>query len=482
MMHPAAPAGPAPEPPQDALGRALYEYGRVPLVIKIIVALLLGIVAGYAMGKEAERLEPFYKIILRLLGALATPLIFLAVVNALVKTEVRGALAGRMLWLLMFNTVVAILVGITVANLLRPGEGAGLAPPKAEEAPKDRRPYNLVDDLLGKLPSSVVKPFADNDILGVIFLALAVGMALRIVREQYVAEGTQRHQALEDILDTSMRVVMIVLHWVIAVVPLAVFGVVAGLVGVKGIAGFQSMLWFVLAVLIALSIQAVYYLFRLAFWSRFHPLVFLRGAADALMLAFSTASSAATMPVSYSCAREKLGVREEPAGLGIFVGGTFNHDGTALYEAMAALFISQVIGRHLGFSEQVLVVVMSVVASVGAAGIPEAGLVTMLAVFKSVDLPIEYIPLLLTVDWFLDRCRTAINVMGDMAVTCMLDGDGTTPPPGPLPLRAGGETPPDPRWAERGDQKSVDFHGGGRGGPPERFRQSGDAGPSPPLN
>jgi DAACS family dicarboxylate/amino acid:cation (Na+ or H+) symporter len=197
---------------------------------------------------------------------------------------------------------------------------------------------------------------------------------------------------------------------------------VARLVGTVGLAGFKPMLWFVLAVLLALLIQACYYLVRLTFFSRFTPMQFLRGASEPLMMAFSTASSAATMPLTYAAMREKLGVREEAASLGVLVGGTFNHDGTALYEAMAALFISQAIGQHLGFSDQLLLVLMAVIASVGAAGIPEAGLVTMLAVFSAVGLPVEYIPLLLTVDWFLDRCRTAINVMGDMSVTCMLDG------------------------------------------------------------
>jgi Na+/H+-dicarboxylate symporter len=120
--------------------------------------------------------------------------------------------------------------------------------------------------------------------------------------------------------------------------------------------------------------------------------------------------------------REKVGIREESAGMGIMVGGTFNHDGTALYEAMAALFVSQALGMHLSFGHQIVVVFMSIIASVGAAGIPEAGLVTMLAVFSAVHLPTEYIPLLLPLDWFLDRCRTAINVMGDMSVACLLDG------------------------------------------------------------
>jgi Na+/H+-dicarboxylate symporter len=155
-------------------------------------------------------------------------------------------------------------------------------------------------------------------------------------------------------------------------------------------------------------------------WVR--PGHFLKSASEALTVAFSTASSTATLPVTYRCAVSKLGVRPANASLGVMVGGSMNNDGTALYEAVAALFIAQAIGQHLSPGAQILLVLMSVVASVGAAGIPEAGLITMIAVFTAVKLPVEYIPLLLTVDWFLDRCRTAINVMGDLTVTSLLDG------------------------------------------------------------
>jgi Na+/H+-dicarboxylate symporter len=155
----------------------------------------------------------------------------------------------------------------------------------------------------------------------------------------------------------------------------------------------------------------------------------LRGMRDALVMAFSTASSTATMPVTYACLRQKVGLRERSASLGALVGANFNNDGTALYEAMAALFISQMLARQypeqfhvLTPMEQLMVVLMSIVASVGAAGIPEAGIVTMTLVFNAVKLPVEYIPILLTVDWFLDRCRTAVNVLGDVNVSCMLDG------------------------------------------------------------
>jgi DAACS family dicarboxylate/amino acid:cation (Na+ or H+) symporter len=148
----------------------------------------------------------------------------------------------------------------------------------------------------------------------------------------------------------------------------------------------------------------------------------LKNTRDALAMAFSTASSTVTMPVTYACLREKVGLREESASLGALVGSNFNNDGTALYEAMAALFVAQMIGANLSLASEAVVVLTSVVASVGAAGIPEAGLVTMTLVFSAVHLPTGYIALLLPVDWFLDRCRTAINVMGDMNVSCILDG------------------------------------------------------------
>jgi DAACS family dicarboxylate/amino acid:cation (Na+ or H+) symporter len=224
------------------------------------------------------------------------------------------------------------------------------------------------------------------------------------------------------LVGAAFDLTLIVLRWVIALVPLAVFCKVAFVVGTAGFQPFLALGWFVVAVMAALALQASYYLIRLRFASWVRPLRLLTGAKDALAMAFSTASSTATMPLTYACLRDKVGLREKSAGLGALVGSNFNNDGTALYEAMAALFIAQMIGVDLSAGQQLMVVLTSVVASVGAAGIPEAGLVTMTLVFSAVRLPTGYIALLLPVDWFLDRCRTAINVMGDMNVSCILDG------------------------------------------------------------
>jgi len=274
---------------------------------------------------------------------------------------------------------------------------------------------------LDNVPQSLLGPLGDNGkVIGVIFIAVALGIALRRVRRMPVA-------TVEDLVNIALGTLVVILHWIIEVVPLAVFGMVASIVGVKGFADFLALGAFVLAVLTALALQSCYYLVRIWFGSWVSPLDLLRGGRDALVMAFSTASSTATMPLTYSCLKDRVGIREESASLGSLVGANFNNDGTALYEAMSALFVSQMLAKNLGPSQQLMVVLTSVVASVGAAGIPEAGLVTMTLVFNAVDLPIEYIALLLTVDWFLDRCRTAINVLGDMNVSCLLDGKHRPP-------------------------------------------------------
>jgi Na+/H+-dicarboxylate symporter len=209
---------------------------------------------------------------------------------------------------------------------------------------------------------------------------------------------------------------------VIEVIPLAVFGIVASIIATKGFGAFVSLGVFVLSVLVGLGLHLTYYLVRIRLGSWARPLQVIYGMRDALVMAFSTASSTATMPVTYACLREKVGLREQSASLGALVGANFNNDGTALYQAMAAIFVAQLTGHDLSLADQFLIVLTAIAASVGAAGIPEAGTVTMTLIFKAIGLDLTYIPVLLTVDWFLDRCRTAINIMGDVNVSCLLDG------------------------------------------------------------
>jgi Na+/H+-dicarboxylate symporter len=392
----------------------MARWQSVPLYARIVIALMLGLVVGLALGNDAAVLAVPGKLVLRLLGALAPALILAAIVHTFMTTQLGGPLAARLPRLLLLNTLVAITVGLTVANVIQPGQGAGLMPP----APHDEtaKPSNPLALFLENVPKSLLGPLGDDGkVIGVIFIAVAFGMALRKERERPL--GTVGH-LVKLFLESLIKI----LHWIIAVVPLAVLGIVASIVGTEGFAPFKALGVFVLSVLLALAIQAGYYLLRIRFGSWVRPADLIRGGRDALVMAFSTASSTATMPVTYAVLKDRVGLREQSASMGALVGANFNNDGTALYEAMAALFIAQMVGMDLSFQQQLMVVLTSIIASVGAAGIPEAGLVTMTMVFTAVGLPVQYIPVLLTVDWFLDRCRTAINVMGDMNVSCLLDG------------------------------------------------------------
>jgi Na+/H+-dicarboxylate symporter len=392
----------------------ITRWQSIPLYGRIVIALVLGVITGLLLGSNAASLAVPGKLVLRLLGALAPALILAAIVHTFMTTHLGGPLAARLPRLLLLNTLVAILVGLTVANVIQPGQGAGLTPPLShEETTKSANPLAL---FLENVPKSLLGPLGDDGkVIGVIFIAVAFGMALRKERERPL--GTVRH-----LVELFLEALIKILHWIIAVVPFAVFGIVASIVGTEGFAPFKALGIFVLSVLIALAIQATYYLVRIRFGSWVRPGELIRGGRDALVMAFSTASSTATMPVTYAALKDKVGLREQSASMGALVGANFNNDGTALYEAMAALFIAQMIGINLSLQQQMMVVLTSIIASVGAAGIPEAGLVTMTMVFTAVGLPVQYIPVLLTVDWFLDRCRTAINVMGDMNVSCLLDG------------------------------------------------------------
>lgn len=392
----------------------IARWQGIPLYARIVIALVIGVIVGLLLGSHAAVLAVPGKLVLRLLGALAPALILAAIVHTFMTTNLGGPLAARLPRLLLLNTLVAITVGLTVANVIQPGQGAGLTPPSPhDETMKAANPLAL---FLENVPKSLLGPLGDDGkVIGVIFIAVAFGMALRKERERPL--GTVGH-LVELFLESLIKI----LHWIIALVPLAVFGIVASIVGAEGFAPFKALGIFVLSVLLALVIQAGYYLLRIRFGSWVCPGELLRGGRDALVMAFSTASSTATMPVTYAALKDRVGLREQSASMGALVGANFNNDGTALYEAMAVLFIAQMIGMDLSLQQQLMVVLTSIIASVGAAGIPEAGLVTMTMVFTAVGLPVQYIPVLLTVDWFLDRCRTAINVMGDMNVSCLLDG------------------------------------------------------------
>jgi Na+/H+-dicarboxylate symporter len=404
-------------------------WQQIPLTVQILIALVLAIALGIFLGAGSpspsnanliENLARPAELILKALRALAPPLVLVAVLHTFMTAEIPGTAGRKLGILLLTNTNVAILIGLLVANVVRPGSWGKLTPPEGTEGVTTKfDPWGLVQDAV---PKAILEPLVNNNVIQLIVIALSLGIVLRAIKSEMVSQNKHSYQPIEDIISILFEAVIRVLNWVIALVPLAVFGIVSKTVAKEGFAPFISLGAFIFAVILALLLQACYYLFMVKSFSWVNPLNFLRGGTDAFLTAFSTSSSGATMPVTFEVLQTKVGLRESSAALGALVGANFNNDGTALYEAMSALFISQILGQHLSLGQQFIVVLTSIFASVGAANIPNAGLVTMTLVFQSVGLPTQYIAILVTVDWFLDRCRTAINVMGDMTVSAILDG------------------------------------------------------------
>lgn len=402
---------------------------RVPLYLQIAIALALAVLVGILLGAGnpnpanitlIKNLAIPCDLILKILRALATPLILLAVLHTFLTASIPGTAGRRLFTLLITNTTVAILIGLLVANILQPGKwGQFEVALDANQVPKQLDPWSLLQN---SIPGSIVQPLVDNNVIQIIIIALSFGIALRGLKTEQIKHNRTEYLAFEQVITILFEAVVRIVEWVIVLIPLAVFGIVAKTVALEGFSPFKSLAAFIIAVLLALLLQACYYLSRIQFGSWVNPIRFLVGGVDAFLTAFSTSSSTVSMPITFRVLQEKIGLRESSASLGALVGSNFNNDGTALYEAMAALFVAQIVGQNLSLPQQFLVVLTSIFASVGAAGIPNAGLVTMTLVFSSVGLPTEYIALLITVDWFLDRCRTAINIMGDMTVSSLLDG------------------------------------------------------------
>ena len=406
--------------------------GGIPLYVWVIGAAALAVPVGligrsYGYGAEvANQLDLFPNLIIRALKALATPLVVLAILSAIVTNDIRGRQGARMMVYYLINTIVAITIGLVLSNVFHPGVGADLSklPPSQTSTPATpgkNEPKGLTRLLYELVPESIGDSFARNHLAQLVMVTLALGIGLAMIRDEQRKRGETSHQTVIDFITVGFDLLMRVLLWVVALVPLAVFGVIASKILREGLDSFKSLIWFIAVVLAGLALQVIWYLIQLAIFGKMSPWRFLGGAAKVMATSFSTASTGATMPMTLKALMGPLGVSRQSSQLAACVGTNFNNDGTALYQAAVVLFMAQALGRNMTLMDQLVIVLTTVVASIGAGNIPSGGFVTLPLIFAAVALPAEQIPLLLTVDWFLDRCRTTSNVLGDMTVAVLLD-------------------------------------------------------------
>ena len=390
------------------------------LLIFIIVGVFAGLLVGWYWGEAAASVAWMGQLFLNTLSMLVIPLLVSAVISGVTSLgDVRqlGKLSGVTIAYYLITVAIAVLIGLIMVNLIQPGVGVsteGLQQPDdLMQLAEDR---GIGDILLSLVAPNLIRAAADTNLLPLIIWSVAFGIALASLGKK----GRPAAQFFESLNEGMMRLVA----WVMYFAPLGIFGLIAGIFGAAGspdafLERIGAVGLHVVTVLTGLGIHFVVLTLILVFVAK-RPLGYLVNMLRAIVTSFATASSTATLPITIQCARDS-GIDERARRFVLPLGSTVNMDGTALYEAAAAMFIAQAYGLDFGIAQQSIIFITATLAAIGAAGIPQAGLVTMIIVLQVVGLPVEGIGLLLAVDWFLDRFRTSTNVWGDAVGAAVVD-------------------------------------------------------------
>lgn len=397
---------------------------------QIFVAALLGIVFGVLLTQLAADSVIYQasmyglgiasSIFIGLLKLILIPLIFTSIVVGVANLQAHAQI--HRVWKVtllccLTTTTLAVSLGIICAHLFEPGQGLRIElfqqAMSGFETKQQFSPSEFIGQFINGVLVNPFKAMAENNVLAVVVFALLVGAAL--------VAGGPRYQVIHGFFNQSFQLIMQIVSWIMWLAPIGIFALMAKLIASESLDVLGSLAKFAVVVTGSTIFHGLVVLPALLWiFGRMSPLRFFRGARPALITAFATSSSSATMPVSMRCAEQNLGVNPGVVGFVVPLGSQMNMDGTALYEAAAALFIANLVGMDLSIGQQVIVCLTAMIASLGAPGIPSAGMVTMIMVLQSVGLPAEAVAILLPIDRILDTVRTVVNVQGDMMISVVV--------------------------------------------------------------
>lgn len=427
---------------------------KLKLHWQILIALLLAVIAGTLSGDDASLFgitfysgyEFFGNLFLNALKMLIVPLIVSSIIVGIAgigSSSALGRLGGKTLLYYMSTSLIAILIGLVMVNVIEPGVIDG-EPVKdlvgltgniddIKDKVEGKGAGDVVDVFLRMVPTNIVSAAAAGQMLGLIFFSLLFGYFLTRIKEAYSA-------SLYNFWQGVYEVMMLITEWVMKFAPLGVFALVAKVVATTGLDAFLPLMLFFVTVVLALGLHfSVVMPLLLRVVGRVNPWRHYRAMLPALLTAFSTSSSSATLPMTIECVEKNAGVSNKTSSFVLPLGATINMDGTALYECVAAIFIAQAYGIELSFATQFLIVMVALLTSIGVAGIPSASLVAISIILIAIGLPIEAIGLILAVDRLLDMCRTTVNVFSDSCGAVIIarsegEQDILTKPSGTQPI------------------------------------------------
>ena len=395
---------------------------------RIMLALLLGFLLGIglrALGLEAwaPYFEPVSDIFLRLLRMIIVPLVFCSIYMAVIglgSSQQLEDMGKKAMGYYFVTTCVAILIGIILINIFRPGVGSelvldGTIPDAVFKKVSETQGLyqTIIGVLIDSIPMNPFQAMAEGNILQVIVLSMILGIVAIYFRE--------KARPLTNLIKSLEEITLIITHQVMKLAPYGVGVLMMSTVVTSGVGTIQSLAQYMFVVLFGLLIHCTLLLLLGSWRSKKSPFFIIKSITTPLMTAFSTSSSAAALPLTMTSMQDNLKTRKKVGEFVLPLGATINMDGTALYESVAVIFIAQVYGIELTFANQATIFVTCSLAAIGAAAIPGAGLITMSIVLKAVGLPLNGIGIILAVDRILDQFRTATNVLGDCVGTLVVD-------------------------------------------------------------
>ncbi len=391
-------------------------YVTTSLIIKITIALILGVAVGLIFGEQAAVLAPLGDLLLNLLTLLIVPLILFTMMVGINQSSIGdlGRMGGKVFVYYTLSSAFAIIVGLAVASLLQPGMGMQLQGNETFDVPENP---GIVSVLLNIVPPNIFTAFAELNLLGIIFIAFAFGIALSYMRNSTELESLGEH--LYKTVNALNEVTLLVLKAVLQYVPIGIFAIMAKTVGNQGLDTLISLGEMVGVLYIAILVQLVLYVLLLLVF-KINPLDFFKQARTPMLTAFVTQSSSGTLPLTLNAAKN-LGLSKSLYGFSLPLGATINMDGAAIRIAVSAVFAANLVGDPLSLSEMLMVVLVGTLASIGTAGVPGAGIVMIATVFVQLGLPIEAVALLTAIDALVGMGATGLNVTGDLIGTTVID-------------------------------------------------------------
>lgn len=372
---------------------------------KILIALVLGIIAGLILGPHSEVLKPFGTIFLNLINMVAVLLVLASMtvgITSIHDPKKLGRVGMKALALYFGTTLIAILIGLAVATIFQPGEGLALTPTAASSTAKMT---SISDILVSTIPSNPIRALVDGNFVQIIVFSLFFGIAINLAGNK----GKPLLDIFESLADVMYRLTSIVLEFS----PIGVFAIMAWVAGTFGVEVLYTLFKFLVAYYVACFLQLLVFCALLWFMAGLNPWPFFKGMNDATLMAFSTCSSSATLPVTLHCSQKNLGVSRNIASFLLPLGATLNMNGASIFQAMSALFIAQAYGIELSLQAILTIVVTATLAAIGAAGIPGTGFIMLSVVITAAGLPLEGIALLAGIDRVREMASTVLNVLGD---------------------------------------------------------------------